>query len=712
MQLKIQLNMSKQSPSTALKDASKRKIDANETIEEAWIRILSMKNSDADLRKLHEVKHAMVAGTIGREEVSVSKRFSKAEALRLYAKLREEEINKIRREMIEQTPDNYWLVTTSYQLNELCRLLDDETEICFDVETTGTDVYKDFIVGQVISAVKANIHAYIPTKHETDIQQLDHDYVIQKLKPYYEKESLGKIAHNAKFDIHMLRNEGVDLRGLAFDTQVACHVLNENEESKALKDLATKYLRIPSLKYGQLFGKLGFHQVPMDLALAYAAKDGDITIKLRDFQRHHLERTQLYEYYMTVENPLIPVVVDMERAGLYLDQERAKQLANEEELKLASLEVQMRESFGVDKDFNFNSTQQLRTLLYDQLKLDKYFNKTDLKRGDSGYYSTDKTALQILANHHDGVAMLLKYRAASKTFGTYFDSMPRQVQSDGRVHGEFNQDTTDTGRFSSREPNLQNLPAIAKTMFIAPPGYVILSGDFSQQEPRILTHASGEPYLTEIYTTGQDLYTMAASKLFKKPPEECGDGSKYRKMMKTGMLAVMYGTGPYTLGKQLGITKEEAQAFIDDFYAEYTCVRDFMNGLVTHAKKHGYIRMLFDRKRRVPLIRSRDYREKARAERQVKNSYVQGSAAIQTKKTMIEVSKLCKRKGNWYPAFSIHDEIGVYVPNTITPEEVAEFEAVMLNTVKLSVPNKTDLEISLRWGEGMSVIEWFENKEE
>lgn len=696
----------------ALKEVSKRKTAATETIQEAWTRILAMKNSDSDLRKLHEVKRAMDCGTIGRDDVSAVKRFSKAEALRIHAKLQEERINQIRREMVEQTPDNYWLVNSKEKLDELCSLLDNEVEICFDVETTGTDVYNDYIVGQVISAVKANIHAYIPTKHETDIQQLEHDYVIQRLKPYYENESLGKIAHNAKFDIHMLRNEGVDLRGLEFDTQVACHVLNENEESKALKELATKYLKIPSLKYGQLFGKQGFQQVPMDLALAYAAKDGDITVKLRDFQRHYLKQTQLYEYYMTVENPLISVVVDMERAGLYLDHNRVEQLATEEKKKLDNLDVEMRKSFGVDEEFNFNSTLQLRSLLYDQLKLDKHFKKTDLKRGDNGYYSTDKTALQILANHHGGVAMLLKYRAASKTFGTYFDSMPRQVQSDGRVHGEFNQDTTDTGRFSSREPNLQNLPAIAKTMFIAPKGYVILSGDFSQQEPRILTHASGEPYLTEIYNTGQDLYTMAASKLFKKPPEECGDGSKYRKMMKTGMLAVMYGTGPYTLGKQLGITKEEAQKFIDDFYEEYTSVRDFMNGLVNHAKKHGYIRMLFDRKRRVPLIKSRDYREKARAERQVKNSYVQGSAAIQTKKTMIEVSKLCKSKGNWFPAFSIHDEIGLYVPATITREEVAEFEAVMLNTVKLNVPNKTDLEISLRWGEGMSVNEWFKNKED
>jgi DNA polymerase-1 len=257
---------------------------------------------------------------------------------------------------------------------------------------------------------------------------------------------------------------------------------------------------------------------------------------------------------------------------------------------------------------------------------------------------------------------------------------------------------------------MQNIPAVAKTMFVAPPGSVILSGDFSQQEPRILTHSSGEPYLTEIYATGQDLYTMAAAKLFKKPPEECGDGSKYRKMMKTGMLAVMYGTGETTLAKQLGITVPEAKSFIADFYKEYTQVKAFMDGLVSYCKKHGFIRMLYGRKRRVKEINSRQFWEKSRAERQIKNSFVQGSAAIRTKKTMIAIGKLCERKG-WTLAFSRHDEIGVYAPETITRTDVKEFEEVMLNTVKLNVPNKTDIEISLRWGEGFSVNEWFKNRE-
>jgi DNA polymerase I len=696
-----------------LADAVKKKKAATETVDEAWLRILALNNKEAELVKLQEVKSAIDSGLIGRAPDDADKKLSKTEIInRIYPRLKEIKREAILREMVEKTPSNYWLITDKEKLAEFAGILEKESEIVFDVETTGTNWHTDYVVGHVITAINADIHAYIPTKHKTDHTQLAHDLVNDTLRRFYENEQVGKLAHNAKFDMHMLRNEGITVRGLTFDTQVACHVLNENEPSKRLKDLVTKYLRIESLTYEDLFGNVGFDSVSdLSIALAYAAKDGDVTKKLRDFQRHHLEKTELLEYYSTVENPLIAYVVEMERAGFLLDQERAKFLADEQAQILFDTEEKLREMFGVDESFNFNSPKQLTELLYGRLRLDKHLAKADIKKGKDGQYPTNKAALNFLKNYHEGVEFLMSYRSASKSFGTYFDKMPRSAQADGRVYGQFNQDTTDTGRFSSSEPNMQNIPAIAKTMFVAPPGKVILSGDFSQQEPRILTHSSGEPYLTEIYRTGQDFYSAAAAKLFKKSIEECGDGSKYRKMMKTGVLAVMYGTGETTLAKQLGITVPEAKKFIADFYKEYTQVKAFMDGLVTYCKKHGFIRMLYGRKRRVKEINSRQFWEKSRAERQIKNSFVQGSAAIQTKKTMIEIGKLCERKG-WKVAFSIHDEIGVYAPETITIEEVKEFEEVMLNTVRLNVPNKTDIEISRRWGEGVSVDDWFKQKEE
>lgn len=693
----------------ALTKAAAKKASAIETMDEAWVRILAMKNSESDNAKLIAVKRAMADGKVGRDPATIEKKFSKAEALRLYvnlhAQLREQKLTQ----MVEEMPSSYRLITDEAMFEAFITTLESESEIVFDVETTGTNWHTDYIVGHVISAIDADIHAYIPTKHETEMKQLDHAYVTEKLRRFYEDATIGKLAHNAKFDIHMLANDGVTLRGLTFDTQVACHVLNENEPSKRLKDLATKYLRMPSDTYESLFGKVGFQSVSdLNIAVAYAAKDGDLTKRLRDFQRYHLENTELLEYYNTVELPLIPIVVKMERAGFILDADKSKQLADEQAAILADLDTRLRKSFGVDAEFNFNSPKQLTELLYGKLKLDKHFKNADIRRNADGQYPTNKAALNFLKFHHDGVEMLMKYRSASKSFGTYFDKMPRSAQSDGRVYGQFNQDTTDTGRFSSSEPNMQNLPATAKPMFIAPPNHVILSGDFSQQEPRILTHSSGEPYLTEVYNNGQDLYTMAAARLFKKSVEECGDGSKYRKMMKTGILAVMYGTGETTLAKQLDISVQEAKDFIANFYKEYAQVKAFMDGLVAYCKKHGYIRMLYGRKRRVPEIKSRDFRIKSRSERQIKNSFVQGSAAIQTKKTMIAVDELCERKG-WTLAFSIHDEVGLYAHESLTQADVKEFEEVMLNTVKLNVPNKCDVEISKVWGVGQSVEEYFAN---
>lgn len=700
------------SDAEGLAKAVSKKKALNETLDEAWTRILSMKNTDADRKKLLEVKRAMDKGEIARlpsdrvDRRGKPKKFSKAEALRLYNVLEKEKQAKRLRQMVEEMPENYWLITDEEKLDEFLSILADETEIVFDVETTGTDIWSDYIVGHVITAVKADIHAYIPVKHETAEKQLNHEYVIEKLRPIYEDESIGKIAHNAKFDIHMLANEGVELRGLTWDTQIAMHILNENERFQGgtyqLKDLVTKYLKIPSDTYETLFGKKGFHEVDdLKVATAYAAKDGDVTLKLRNFQRHHLEKIGLLDYYKVVENPIINVSIEMENAGFILDQERAATLSKELNDELTEIERQLKEHFG---DINFNSPTQLAEKFYGDLGLQRFLPK-------GAKLSTDVKTLEIIAAQHEGIALLLKYREKSKLLGTYIDALPKQIKRDGRIHGNFNQMGTVTGRFSSNDPNLQNQPYFARQLFVAPPGHVILSGDFSQQEPRWLAHYTGEEILVNAYREGKDLYSTAASELFDKPINECGDGSIYRDMMKTGILAVMYGTGPKTLASQLDISEKEARDFIQQFYAKYPKVKAWIDSNEAFAKKYGYVKMFMGRKRRLPEARSRDKYEQFRAMRQATNAIIQGSAAIQTKLTMIELQKLCRRKG-WTMAFTVHDEVGVYAPETITREDIQEFEDVMLNTVKLRVPNKTDIEISYRWGEGMSVDEWFSKKGE
>src|SRR5690625_3064483 len=424
-----------------------------ETIDEAWARILSMKNSTPDERRLAEVKQAMEVGEIGREAESIGKRFSKAEALRLWRVLDERRAEDRLREMVENTPDNYWLITDENQLAEFLDILDEEDEIVFDVETTGTDVWNDYIVGHVITAVKADVHAYIPTKHDDPRPQLDNELVNRFLKPHYEDETLGKIAHNAGFDIHMLDREGIELRGLTWDKLEAMKLLNENEPTFSLKPLVTKYLRDDSYTYGELFGKKGFDKIPLDQALAYAAKVGDVTLKLRDFQRYHLAKMPgVLEYYETVEVPLIPIVVEMEKEGYEIDLEFAREYGDQ--LRKGSKEYGER-VFRVLGDINLNSPVQLKEAI--EQHIGRPIENTNANQ-----------TLKPLAKEFPIIDDLLKYRENNKLLSTYIDALPDMIdEKTGKLHGNFNPNGTKTGRFSSNNPNLQNQPDQARRLFIA-----------------------------------------------------------------------------------------------------------------------------------------------------------------------------------------------------------------------------------------------------
>jgi DNA polymerase I len=696
--LKLRLNLPNNQVEQAdrVQAAVKRKQAATETMEEAWARILAMKNSDTDRQRLLEVKRAMESGKIGRSPADAGKRFSKAEALRLWRQLAELERERKIAELVAKTPKNYRLITNEAQFESLLEALKNEPMIALDTETTGVDVYEDKIVGISLTLPRADLHVYIPIRHDQG-EQLAPEYVLDGLKPILEDESIGKVLHNAKFDLHMFLSAGIKVRGLKADTMVIMHILNENEESFALKNLATKYLGEPSDTYEQLFGKAPFNTIPLEVALVYAAKDTDITWRLYQFQLKHLGRLpKLKRLYEEVEHPIIDVSIEMERAGFVLDVDYAKKLSAELHAELKEIEKGLREHFG---DINFNSPVQLSAKFFDELKLDRKLPK-GTKR------STDVKTLKLLAPHHEGIKLLLEYREKVKLLSTYIDALPQQVKPDGKIHGQFNQSGTVTGRFSSNSPNLQNIPKYAQKLFVAPPGYVILNGDFSQQEPRLLAHFTGEEVLVSAYREGKDLYSTAASELFGLPIEECGDGSKWRKMMKTAILAVMYGTSAKTLAGQLDISESEAEEFIKEFYKRYPKVKAWIDGNIAFARKHGYVEMLYGRKRRLPGINSKDKWERLRAERQCTNAIIQGSAAIQTKLTMIELQKLCRRKG-WTMAFCVHDDLAVYANRDLTLEDVKEFESVLLNTVKLRVPNKSDIEISLRWGEGKTVKEWF-----
>lgn len=723
----------KQKDGTSLRQAVERRKLHTETFDGAWQRVLSMKNSDTDVKRLIEVKRAMEEGKIGRDPERAGRRFSKAEALDLYREL--EEIKRKERldALVESMPDSYELVTNKERLDEVIQLLSEESIVVFDVETTGTDVWNDLIVGHVLSATSADRHFYIPTDHiDESIPQLNRDYVAEKLRPLYENENIGFIAHNAKFDLAMLKNNfDIDVKNLLWDTMEAQFLLNENEPSYALKPLATKYLKDNSYTYGDLFGSRGFHEIPLKQALAYAAKDGDITYRLYEFQKYHMKKVgNIYEYFTTVEVPLIKIVSEIELRGYDIDDDYAKKYEKELEQGIARMAEEIRQELG---DINLNSPAQLKPAI--EKAIGKEIPNTNAKE-----------TLKPLAKEYPIIATLLKYREDNKTLGTYIKALPRLKKRTGRVHAGLHQNGTVTGRFSSGEDkndvskdgviNIQNQSPEARSLFIAPPGKFIVNADFSAQEVRIIASESQEDVLLEAFKQGRDAYATLASEFFGKPYEDCyknpdGSDTEERKQMKVVLLSSMYGASKYGLSTSLGIGVDEAEEFRQEFFAKYRKIDEFIKRTQEYAKKHGYV-WIGDkyRKRRLPEAQmERKYipygewnnpkyaEAKARnsailkAMRQAPNARIQGLAAIQTKITMLEMDKLLKRKG-WEWFAPIHDEIVIYTDDNLTKEDIAEIERVMTQSYLLKgVDNATDIEIQRRWGNSISANDYLNGKE-
>jgi len=502
----------------------------------------------------------------------------------------------------------------------------------------------------------------------------------------------------------MLARDGVKLRGLSWDTQECMKLLNENEPSFALKNLVTKYLNIPSETYGELFGQVGFDDVSdLRIALAYAAKDGDVTRKLRDFQREQLKMfPEIFEYYSEVEVPLISVVQKMESTGFIIDEAFAKDYGAEMKVTIDQLHDNLTEALG---EININSPKQLKPAL--EVVTGSPLDSTDAKK-----------VLKPLSKSYPVIKTLLEYKELAKLYSTYINALPELIdRKTGKLYTNFNQNGARTGRFSSGGSgvNLQNQPKKARKMFVAPAGCVILGGDWSQQEYRCLAYFSQDPKLIDNYERGLDLYAAVASEVFGLPIEKCGDGTTYRSRAKVIMLAVAYGGGANMLKDAIGATKQTAQEFLDNFFERFPVVAAWIEDNRAFVKKHGYVWMDHkQRKRRLPDAKERSAKGYYPAVfTQSTNARVQGSAAIQTKVTMIALQGLCDRKtaegrGEWRIWSVVHDEALLQVPETATSKDVEDFEDVMVNTYVFgNIPNKTDIEFCYRWGDGISVDEWF-----
>ncbi|GEK57142.1 hypothetical protein CHL76_02305 [Marinococcus halophilus] len=733
------------------KEATQKKKASNKSPDELWEEIFSRKNSTNDIEKLRKVYRAWKNG-----EVEPNAKLSKTEALRMYSRLMEKHREEHLKKLVEETPDNYYLIVTEESLQWVCDVWEEEKISGLDIETDGLDIVHgdNQLVGLSISFPKNDVHVYIPTRHVDDDgnilkEQLSTAFVMQKIKRFLQDRQYLKVLHNAKFDAHGFSMEGVRLVGILMDTMLAMWVLNENEPSFKLKDLANKYAKHLGVKsendtFKDLFGKATFDTIPLDVALVYAAKDTELTVKLYFFIEKQLKREHLQnvrQLYYDIENPLLEACIDMEENGFLLNHEKVTE--TQKELKADEISIKNR-LVNVLGDINFNSPQQLQKALYDDLGIPDFSKKR----------STDKKVLKKLAESYEVADLLLEYRKISKLLSSFIDKLPVLVKSTGRVYGQFKQNGTDTGRFSSSEPNLQQLPPKARIIFRAPDGRIIVGADFSQIEPRVLAHITGDLELQRPYREGYDLYSTLASYTFGLSYEECGDGVKDdkgrepRKMMKTGLLAVMYGTTMYTLATQLEISVEEAETFIEDFYKAYPTVRKWIESIHEEVAANEYVETMYGRKRRFPE-HSKDVKELkalrkeakermngkevpdniwevgkalpykfkrkihdankkvSRVQRQAVNAIIQGSAADIMKIAMIRLNDLVKEREDWLLLGTVHDEALTEVSASITKEETEEMEHAMTGAAELDVPLKVDVAFMHEWGVEISKDEWF-----
>jgi len=624
-------------------------------------------------------------------------------------------------------PKKFTRITRDNQalLKDIAEMAFDYKSVSIDVETTGLNPFHDIITDLVITINKEETYSHnyhIPLLHVDRNDQLIPGQIPVEvardwIRPILQSKDIEKVFFNAYFDCMMFWEVwDTFTNNIAFDGYIAGKLLNENEKSHKLKDLYGKYLaedepdaEIKSLgveTFEEQFGKIKFFRVPMNVATCYACKDGYMTRRLMEFQKYYIDTTgRISNVFYNIEMPLVPVLLNMRKEGIHLDLDRAKELDGLLEQEASEIEVRLREIIG---DININSPKQLSHKLYKELKL------PDLYKG-----STKKEALQDLSDlGYEAPGLILAFRGKEKLRSTYTTPAGDYIQKKtGKVHTSFNQVSARTGRFSSNNPNLQNIPARTdkriRTMFMVEPGYVLVANDFSQIEPRILAHVSQDPVMLEAYRKGLDIYSTMAAEVYSEiegrtlTPEDCGDGTVYRTNMKTILLGIMYNMSRKGLAKKLRIEEHQAQDIIDSFYSRFKGVAKYERELKRFCRSEGYVETLYGRKRRLPDIWSDQHWIRAKTERQVLNSVIQGTAADIMKLAMLELG----RDQQIYDLgvrmlLTVHDEIDSKVPLNVAIEASKLMVEAMLRSWKLSVPIKvdTDIYVDRRWyGECVSL---------
>jgi len=570
------------------------------------------------------------------------------------------------------------------------------TELSFDIEATGRDPLSDTIVGIALCREKGMAY-YVPIRHSPESNVPNVPDAIEVLKETLEDESIPKIGHNLKYDMLILKQEGINVKGALYDTMVASYLLNPNKPNHSLEEVGLEYLSHKKVPFTEVLGKRhSFSEVAVDEAVTYAAEDAELAMELKCILFEKLKDEGLEKLYLDIEMPLIYVLADMEQAGVKINNARLEELSGELGIELGTIESRIYAIAG--ETFNINSPKQLGNILFKTLGLQPG------KKTKTGY-STGMNVLEELAKDHELPGEILNYRTLYKLKTTYLDALPKLInRKTNRIHTSFNQTVTATGRLSSSEPNLQNIPIRGewgtkiREAFTAETGHCLISSDYSQIELRVLAHISNDEGLTDAFIKDIDVHSRTAAELFGISLESVTQ--EMRRIAKTVNFGVVYGISPYGLSEALDISPKEAGQYIDQYFEKHKGVRAYMERTIAEAKQAGYVITLLGRKRPVPEINSTNSNIRQQAERLAINSPIQGTAADLIKIAMINIHNRLKReKLKTRMVLQIHDELLCEAPENEAGIIKDMIRHEMENAISLSVPLKVDIGVGKNWSE-------------
>ena len=618
----------------------------------------------------------------------------------LLPKLPQIETEEIATQVETEPPQgDYHIINTTPALDELLNRLSAAKSFAFDLETTSLDTMSAQLVGISLSPARGEAY-YIPVGHVGwgEVEQLPLEQVIARLKPLLEDNTSAKLAHNGKYDMEVLAEYGITVKNLTFDSMIAAYLLSE--KSLGLKALAFSKLAIEMTPITDLIGsgakQISMSQVEVARAADYACADADMTGQLAELLEVELHQQGLWQLFSQVELPLVPVLVHMERNGVALDTELLRQMSHRLGEQLLKLEAEIYNSVG--HQFNINSPQQLSAVLFEELRLTP-------ARKTKGGYSTGAAVLEELRGTHPIIEFILEYRQLNKIKSTYIDALPNLINpKTGRVHTSFNQTRTATGRLSSSEPNLQNIPVRGelgkevRQAFIAPPGSYLLAADYSQIDLRALAHLSQDKSLLDAFHRDEDIHTATAAQVFGVEPSEVTPDM--RRVAKTVNFGVIYGMSDYGLEQATELSREEAAQFIAAYFEKYPGVKQYLESTKEQAREKGYVQTLLGRRRSIPEINSSNRQVREAAERMAINMPVQGTSADIIKVAMIQLDReVDKRQLKSKMLLQVHDELIFEVPEAEREEMRQMVPEIMSTALELSVPLKVDIKTGTNWGE-------------